>query len=129
MRSDQTAQFVATRPYRDGRERNRALYDHSRRVVRVRREDPTGTLAQEPVPTSSGTVIFSGESAECQIGTHRAAVVYAVDSTTHRVETANGEPCGTAWLCVRHWSEYAREEGDDPNLPTVVARFSRALEV
>lgn len=126
MRSDQTAQFVATRPYLDAMERDRALYAHARRVVRARLEDPDSALARQPALTYSGTVIFSRETAECMIGAHSAAVVFAADSTTHRVLNRNGEQCAT-WLCARHWSEYSREEGDDPDLPVAEVLYSRAL--
>jgi hypothetical protein len=127
MRSDQTAQLVAARPYASSRERERALYEHARRVVRARREDPQGALAREPMLTHSGSVIFAQPGAECLIGTHGAAVVYAADSTTHRVLNRNGEECAT-WLCTRHWSEYKREDGDAPDLPVAEVRYSRALE-
>jgi hypothetical protein len=126
MRSDHTAQFVATRPYGGGRDIGTALYQHTRRVLDARRTAPDGALAREPLLTSSGTVIYLMPPAECLIGTHGAEWVYAADSTTHRVLNRNGEECST-WLCVRHWSEYKREAGDDPELPVAEVRYSRAL--
>jgi ketosteroid isomerase-like protein len=126
MRSDHTAQFIATRPYANSQERGRALYDHARRVMRARRQDPTSDLAKEPVLVVSGDTVYSRESFECLIGPHSAGAVFAADSTTHRVLNRNGEECAT-WLCVRHWSEYAREEGDADDLPTAEVRYSKAI--
>ncbi|BDM70549.1 hypothetical protein HEK616_40360 [Streptomyces nigrescens] len=126
MRSDHTAHFVATRPYGSDRELMRALNAHARRVCRARREEPDGALAQEPVLVASGNVVFSGEDWECGIGTHQAGAVFHADATTHRVVTRNGEPCGSAWLCVRHWSEYARTDEDGDESPEAEIRFGRS---
>ena len=125
MRSDQMAEFIATRPYKDRREMDHALYAHARRVMRARQTDPNGDLAAQPVLTVSGATVMSAEAAECGIGTHAVGAVFHATAETHRVENRNGEPC-EAWLCVRHWSEYARTKGDGPDAPVAEIRFGRA---
>ncbi|MFB7823815.1 hypothetical protein [Streptomyces hydrogenans] len=125
MRSDYAAEFVATRPYENRCEMDHALYAHARRVMAARREDPNGELAAQPVLTVSGMTVMSAEAAECGIGTHTVGGVFHATAETHRIENRNGEPC-QAWLCVRHWSEYARTEEDDPDAPAAEIRFGRA---
>ena len=127
MRGDETAQYVATRPYKDGRERNNALYAHAKRVMRARLSGQGDPLGDEPALAVSGTIIFRHGPAECRIAHHGAAKVFYANSDTHRVLNRNGEACAT-WLCVRHWSEYKREEGDDPGLPVAEVQYSPALE-
>jgi hypothetical protein len=124
---DQTAHFVATRPYGSDSERKRAVVEYNQRVLKARRTDADSALAREPILALSGTTILFGESSECCIGPHRTAVVYVADSTTHRVLNRNEEPC-TTWLCVRHWSEYSREDDEDFGLPVAEVRFSPSLK-
>ncbi|WP_369147108.1 hypothetical protein [Streptomyces sp. R44] len=126
MRSDQAAEFVATRPYEDKREMDHALYAHARRVMRARQTDPNGELAAQPVLTTSGMTVMSAEAAECGIGTHTVGAVFHATAETHRIETRNGEPCANAWLCVRHWSRFARVDGEPAGLPVAEIRFGRA---
>ncbi|MFI0736829.1 hypothetical protein ACH4PU_01790 [Streptomyces sp. NPDC021100] len=124
MRSDQTAQYVAARPYRDSRERDRALSQHNRRVAAARRVGVDRELAAQPLLTTSGSIVMASGDAECGVGPHAAAVVFFADSTTHRIERRGGGPCRTA-LCVRHWSALARDDEDD--VPLVEVRFGRPL--
>ncbi|MFI7096379.1 hypothetical protein [Streptomyces lydicus] len=65
------------------------------------------------------------EGWECGIGTHLAGAVFHADATTHRIVTRNDEPCGSAWLCVRHWSQYARTDDDTDDSPEAEIRFGR----
>ena len=67
MRSDQTAQFVATRPYADTRATQRAVDSHNRRVLAARRTGDDTELAGQPfLALSAGTVMHShGFRYEC----------------------------------------------------------------
>ncbi|GAA1064733.1 hypothetical protein [Streptomyces asiaticus] len=126
MRSDHTAEFVATRPYKDSRARDRALCEHNRRVARARRDAPDSEMARQPALTVSGTTIFSAEANawECRKCQHLVGALFLADSTTHRIVNRSGEPVktGTA-LCVRCWSATVRYEGDSPNLPVEEIRW------
>lgn len=126
MRSDQTAEFVAARPYPGRRERNRALLEHARRVMRARQTDSDSSLARQPMLTVSGTTVMAQAPAECLIGPHGCGAAFSTSSGTHRVLNRNGERCVT-WLCVPHWSEYLRTEEDGPDASVAEVRYSKAM--
>lgn len=124
MRSDHRAQFVATRPYTDRRALERALYEHNRRVVRSRREDPEGELARQPTLTVSGSTVFSAETAECGKCQHQVPLAFGATSQTHRIVNRSDEPTRrTAWLCVQCWSATVRDDDDPDGLPVVTVRW------
>ncbi|GGX26594.1 hypothetical protein [Streptomyces chryseus] len=124
MRSDQTAEFVATRPYIDDRARRRAINEHNRRVVRARRDGGEEKLAAEALLTMSGTTIFFDNAWECRKCQHLVGALFAADSDTHRIVNRSGNPVrpGTG-LCVRCWSATVRYECDDPDLPIIEIRW------
>lgn len=124
-----TASYVARQCYSDGRAINRALYEHSQRVLDARRGYPLpegirerhrAELALEPLLTRSGTIIFrmDDQCVRCQQG--RPELFYAT-SETHRVINRSGDPVkeDRCWLCVRCWSELKRDEDDSEDLPDV----------
>ncbi|MGW6638526.1 hypothetical protein [Streptomyces cyaneofuscatus] len=121
MRSDQTAAFVATRSYASQRAMNQAIYEHNARVTRAPKGSP---LAAEPGLTASGTTVMRYSDYECQACYRSVGMAFSADSTTHRIINRSGEPTRRpVSLCVKHWSETVRCEGDRPNLPVIVVRF------
>lgn len=125
MRSDHTAEFIATRPYESSRALHRALYDHTIRVLAARRNAPDSELARQPMLTNSGTTIFSAEAGRCHKCQHLVGATFLADSTTHRIVSRSGNP--TRWpvdLCVRCWSDTVRHKGDSPDLPVVEVRWA-----
>ncbi|WP_326812145.1 hypothetical protein [Streptomyces scopuliridis] len=124
MRSDQTAEFVATRPYRDRRELNRAVYEHNVRVVRAKREQTDESLGAEPQLSVSGETVMVRSDFECQACYRDVGMAFAADSSTHRIVNRSGEPTRrTVGLCVPCWSKHVRYEGDD-NMPVVEVQYS-----
>lgn len=124
MRSDQTAEFVATRPYRNRRELARALYAHNTRVVRARRDRSDDALAAEPQLSVSGETVMMRSDFECQACCRDVGMAFTADSSTHRIVNRSGEPTRRpVGLCVPCWSKHVRHEGDD-NKPVVEVRFA-----
>ncbi|PKA37943.1 hypothetical protein [Streptomyces sp. SM8] len=121
MRSDQTAEFVATRPYRTRDDACQALYEHARRVSRAAKDD---ALSKEPALSMSGSTIMRQSDYECAACCRDVGKAFAADSTTHRIITRSGEPTRrTVGLCVPCWSRHARFDGDE-HLPTAAVRFA-----
>ena len=127
MRSDQTSQFVATRPYKDDRARRNAVREHNSRVREARREAPESKTAKEPELTISGTTVFAMLSGECRIGPHDVEGLFYADSDTHRMLDRSGNRA-VAPLCVRHWSEYLRTDADTDDSPVAEVRFSQKMD-
>ncbi|HLL34164.1 MAG TPA: hypothetical protein VK545_09790 [Streptomyces sp.] len=125
MRSDQTAEFVATRPYRDRDALKRAVDDHNSRVLRAQRSGADDAIAAEPMLTLSGTTVMRRSDYECQACCRDVGMAFAADSTTHRIVNRSGEPTRrTVGLCVPCWSRTVRYEGDREDLPVVEVRFA-----
>jgi hypothetical protein len=124
MRTDQTAHFVATRPYADGRKRRQAVYEHNTRVTHARRREGDAALAAEPTLTISGETIYSDESGECCKCQHRPEKVFGADSETHRIVNRSGNPVRrVVGLCVQCWSRLVRTDEDRPDAPDEEVRW------
>lgn len=120
MRSDQTAEFIATRPYRNRNEIYRAVGEHNRRVVRAAKDSP---LAAEPKLTMSGNTVMVMSDYECQACYRDAGMAFTADSTTHRIINRSGEPTRRpVSLCVPCWSKTVRYAGDEKR-PVIEVRF------
>ncbi|MFB7919348.1 hypothetical protein [Streptomyces sp. NPDC056061] len=88
MRSDQTAHFVATRPYATRRDVRRAVYEHNTRIARA----PKGSeMAAQPLLTMSGETIMAA-GYECCACRRNAGTAYYATSETHRILNRSGEP-------------------------------------
>ncbi|KUF18819.1 hypothetical protein [Streptomyces silvensis] len=123
MRSDQTAEFVATRPYSDRNELERALREHNRRVSRAKGGEDDAMAAQ-PTLTLSGSTVISSSAYECHACYRDVGMAFAADSTTHRIVNRSGEPVRrTVGLCVPCWSSTVRFDGDD-HLADTEVRFA-----
>ncbi|MFB7191425.1 hypothetical protein ACFCZT_40420 [Streptomyces sp. NPDC056230] len=124
MRSDQTAEFIATRPYGDRRELRRAVYAHNVRVIRAGRDQTDEALGAEPQLAVSGETVMVRSDFECQACCRDVGMAFAADSSTHRIVNRSGDPTRrTVGLCVPCWSRTVRYEGD-PDLPDVEVRFA-----
>jgi hypothetical protein len=125
MRSDQTAAFVAARPYVDKYALRRAVYDHNSRVLRAQRTGTDVILAAEPMLSLSGETVMGRSDYECHACCRDVGMAFAADSTTHRIVNRSGEPTRrTVGLCVPCWSRTVRYEGDRDDLPVVEVRFA-----
>ncbi|MEU1074344.1 MULTISPECIES: hypothetical protein [unclassified Streptomyces] len=123
MRSDQTAEFVASRPYATRDALKRALDDHNSRVLRARRGGTDDKLADQPALTLSGETVILRSDYECQACYRDVGMAFTADSTTHRIVNRSGEPTKRpVGLCVPCWSRTVRYEGDDKR-PVIEVRF------
>ncbi|MFE6493361.1 hypothetical protein [Streptomyces sp. NPDC057748] len=120
MRSDQTALFISTRPYRSQRELNRAIYEHNTRVARAEK----GTdLARQTKLIASGTTVMALSDYECQACRRSVGMAFEATTETHRILNRSGESTRRpVSLCVPCWSRHVRYEGDD-NMPVAEVRF------
>lgn len=120
MRSNQTAEFIADRPYRNIREIRRAVGEHNSRVVRAPKDSP---MAAEPKLTMSGNTVMVMSEYECHACYRNVGKAFTADSTTHRIVNRSGDPTRRpVSLCVPCWSKTVRYEGDDKR-PVIKVRF------
>lgn len=113
MRSDQTAEFVATRPYVDRRAMMRAVDEHNRRVLGAQRSGDTSGLAEQPfLALSAGTVMHShGFRYECAGCYRYRGPLTAASTKTHDILNRSGEHLDTV-LCAHCWGNLLKNGTD-----------------
>ncbi|AKA61731.1 hypothetical protein SEA_YDN12_64 [Streptomyces phage YDN12] len=110
MRSDQTAEFVATRPYADSRALHQAVSEHNRRVLRAQRSNEFPELAAQPfLAVSAGTVMHShGFRYECASCHRYRGPLTAASTKTHDILNRSGEHLDTV-LCAHCWGRLLKD--------------------